>query len=141
MTVADGDDAAVWTARQQLWPSKKNALIAKVSMLPAEIATVFDTVRRVGSERGASWAAVAQASGLGLLRLDGAPEAIHASLEDLRDVLERDGGSLVILNRPAALPPVDAWGSVGDAEVLMRAVKRQLDPKGTLNPGRFVGGI
>ena len=36
---------------------------------------------------------------------------------------------------------LDAWGSPGDSLPLMRAVKEQFDPKGTLNPGRFVGGI
>jgi glycolate oxidase FAD binding subunit len=39
------------------------------------------------------------------------------------------------------MPPLDAWGEPGDALPLMRAVKQQFDPKGTLNPGRFVGGI
>jgi glycolate oxidase FAD binding subunit len=51
--------------------------------------------------------------------------------------MEKDGGSLTILGRSK----LDAWGSPGDALPLMRAVKEQLDPKGTLNPGRFVGGI
>jgi glycolate oxidase FAD binding subunit len=36
---------------------------------------------------------------------------------------------------------LDAWGNSGDALGLMQAVKRQFDPHGTLNPGRFVGGI
>jgi glycolate oxidase FAD binding subunit len=39
------------------------------------------------------------------------------------------------------MPAFDAWGSAGDALPLMKAVKQQLDPKNTLNPGRFVGGI
>jgi len=42
---------------------------------------------------------------------------------------------------PRRLPPFDAWGNAGDALPLMKAVKQQLDPKNTLNPGRFVGGI
>jgi glycolate oxidase FAD binding subunit len=134
-------DARVWVAREQLWSNAESSIIAKLSMLPAEIASVFDAVRRVASERAANWAAVVQATGLALLRLDGDPEALHGSLKDLRDVLEREGGSLVILNRPPDLPRLDAWGKAGDAEPLMRAVKRQFDPKGTLNPGRFVGGI
>jgi FAD/FMN-containing dehydrogenase len=36
---------------------------------------------------------------------------------------------------------LDAWGSAGDALPLMSAVRRQFDPQGTLNTGRFVGGI
>jgi glycolate oxidase FAD binding subunit len=35
---------------------------------------------------------------------------------------------------------VDAWGPA-EALPLMRRLKEQFDPRGTLNPGRFVGGI
>ena len=42
---------------------------------------------------------------------------------------------------PRNSPSFDAWGDAGDSVPLMRAVKHQLDPKNTLNPGRFVGGI
>lgn len=139
-----GRDATVWMARQQLWPDAGEAkaqAIAKVSMLPAEIATVFDAVRRIAAEHGTPWAALVQATGLGQLRLEGAAEAQCAALKELRDVLERQGGSMAILNRPPDMPALDAWGNTGDAEVLMRAIKRQFDPNGTLNPARFVGGI
>jgi glycolate oxidase FAD binding subunit len=47
----------------------------------------------------------------------------------------------VIAHRPDATQQLDAWGNAGDAFGLMRAVKQQFDPKSTLNPGRFVGGI
>jgi glycolate oxidase FAD binding subunit len=66
---------------------------------------------------------------------------VASVLKTLRASLERAGGSLVIAHRPRAMPPLDAWGEPGDALPLMRAVKQQFDPKGTLNPGRFVGGI
>jgi len=33
------------------------------------------------------------------------------------------------------------WGSPRADFALMRAVKRQLDPRGLFNPGRFVGGL
>jgi glycolate oxidase FAD binding subunit len=39
------------------------------------------------------------------------------------------------------MPAIDTWGSAGDAFPLMLSVKQQFDPRGTLNPGRFVGGI
>jgi len=39
------------------------------------------------------------------------------------------------------MPAMDAWGSCGNALPLMLSVKQQFDPHGTLNPGRFVGGI
>ena len=43
---------------------------------------------------------------------------------------------------PAALKArANVWGSVGKAFPLMQRLKETLDPKGILNPGRFVGGI
>jgi glycolate oxidase FAD binding subunit len=62
-------------------------------------------------------------------------------LLSLRNELERDSGSLIMQEQTALSASFDAWGDAGDALPLMRAVKQQLDPKGTLNPGRFVGGI
>jgi glycolate oxidase FAD binding subunit len=69
------------------------------------------------------------------------PAEIASALQSLRAKLEAMGGSLMIAHRPLDMPPLDAWGNPGDALALMRAVKKQFDPKNTLNPGRFVGGI
>jgi glycolate oxidase FAD binding subunit len=66
---------------------------------------------------------------------------MRVSLQEVREQFERSSGSLVILYRPPGMAPIDAWGNTGDALPLMKAVKQQLDPKSTLNPCRFVGGI
>jgi glycolate oxidase FAD binding subunit len=70
-----------------------------------------------------------------------ASSAAILGLYSLRPELEQMGGSLAVLHRPAAMPAIDAWGSGGDAFPLMLRVKQQFDPRGTLNPGRFIGGI
>jgi len=50
--------------------------------------------------------------------------------------------SLVIERCPTALKSaLDVWGDPGSSLGLMRAVKAKLDPRHTLNPGRYVGGI
>jgi glycolate oxidase FAD binding subunit len=50
--------------------------------------------------------------------------------------------SLVVERCPTALKhAVNVWGDPGASVEVMRAVKARLDPKGTLNPGRYVGGI
>lgn len=131
----------VWNARQELWLSSDSAAIVKFSVLPADLANGVETVRRVAAHRQTRWKAVVQATGLGWLRLDGSPHHLHLALQELRTELERVGGSLVVLHRPVEIAPLDAWGNAGDALPLMRAVKQQFDPKGTLNPGRFVGRI
>ncbi len=131
----------IWNARQELWLPSDSAAIVKFSVLPADIADGVETVRRVAAHRQIRWKAVVQATGLGWLRLDGSPVRLHAAMQELRTELERVGGSLIVLHRPAGIGPLDAWGNAGDALPLMRGVKQQFDPKGTLNTGRFVGGI
>ena len=133
---------AVWQAREELWSSPELTAIAKFSVLPASIAETCDRIRRLGDSLNVQWRAVVQGTGLGWLRLEASSaSAIHQVLNALRLELERMGGSLVVLHRPSAMPAIDAWGSAGDAFPLMLSVKRQFDPRGTLNPGRFVGGI
>jgi glycolate oxidase FAD binding subunit len=132
----------VWLARQELWSSAEAAAIAKISVLPASVSETCGRIRRLGDSLGVGWSAIVQGTGLGWLRLgaSGAP-AIHQVLNTLRSELEHLGGSLTVLQRPAAMPVMDAWGSCGDAFPLMLSVKQQFDPRGTLNSGRFVGGI
>jgi glycolate oxidase FAD binding subunit len=73
--------------------------------------------------------------------LEGDAKDLRVSLQELRELFERSAGSLIVFYRPAAMPAIDTWGGAGDAFPLMKAVKQQLDPRNTLNPGRFVGGI
>jgi glycolate oxidase FAD binding subunit len=132
---------SIWNARQELWASSDFAGIVKFTVLPADIANKVEMVRRIAGRHQTRWKAVAEATGIGWLRLDGSPDHLHSAMRELRTELERGGGSLIVLHRPAGIAPLEAWGNVGDALPLMRAVKRQFDPKSTLNPGRFVGGI
>ena len=132
----------VWNARQELWGAQtESRLIAKLSILPAEISKTVEALEGIANSRKLTWQMVAQATGITTLRLDGDPVSMSAAMQQLRAEVEGSGGSFVVLDRPTNLKPFDAWGNVGDEAVLMRAVKYQLDPRGTLNPGRFVGGI
>ncbi len=115
---------AVWKAREDLW-SREGAIV-KLSVLPSNIAK---TVSLLGQDS----AAVFQAHGIGHAR-------VTIPVTQLRTAIEQMGGTLTVLRQPSE-GPVDTWGSPGDALPLMRALKQQFDPKGTLNPGRYVGGI
>jgi glycolate oxidase FAD binding subunit len=132
----------VWNARQEVWTSTvDNAAIVKISVLPAEIAKTLEALEKVANSQKLRWQMIAQATGIATLRLEGDAGHLIAAIEQLRAAVEGGGGSLVILRQPKASASLDAWGNSEDAVHLMRAVKQQLDPKGTLNPGRFVGGI
>jgi glycolate oxidase FAD binding subunit len=133
---------SVWNVRQDVWNSPtNNTLLAKVSLLPTDIAKTLEFLKTLGASRKIDWRIVLQATGIGMLRLEADPAQLSTTVELLRSELQSRSGALVILRRPPELNSIDAWGSVGDSVFLMSAVKHQLDPKNTLNPGRFVGGI
>jgi glycolate oxidase FAD binding subunit len=74
--------------------------------------------------------------------------ALHAYADAPGGVRERvaaatrGAGSVVISAMPdAARGTVDAWGPPPPSFALMRALKRNFDPHGLCNPGRFVGGL
>jgi glycolate oxidase FAD binding subunit len=129
-------DGQVWTARERLW-SGEPAVIAKISVLSTHIADVCAAI--ANAQREKAWSVVAQSVGLITARLEG------ASLEQiisLRRAVEGLGGSLVVLECPVEWKGrFDVWGTNTDALPLMVRVKQQLDPAGTLNRGRFIGGI
>jgi glycolate dehydrogenase FAD-binding subunit len=135
--------SAVWNARQDFWSFSHPAetAVAKISILPADLAHTIELIRQAADSHRLCWKSLIYATGLGWLRLDGLTDNLHGALLSLRADLEKMGGSLVLIHRPTALPPFDAWGTPGDSLPLMRSVKQQLDPANTLNPGRFLSGI
>lgn len=141
-TLAETASEPVWNARQDLANSLPHkAALGKISFLPANFAGIIESLTAIGNSQKVQCQGVLQATGIGTFRLDGEASQLRNTIEQLREEAERRGGSLVLLRRPAELSSLDAWGNPGDALPLMRAVKHRLDPKGTLNPGRFVGGI
>jgi glycolate oxidase FAD binding subunit len=134
---------STWNARQELWffSNPEETAIAKITALPADLAHIIELFRHADDSMHLPWKLLVYATGLGWLRLEGHPDDLYRALAALRADIEKMGGSLVLLHRPATLPRFDAWGSLGDSLPLMRAVKHQLDPRNTLNPGRFLGGI
>ena len=154
----------VWKARQEIYDGVVNlaemgrssaaplhdpagtsisilAAVAKISVLPSQIADAYDSLTKLATANGVRFNVLFYAIGIGAIHFVGAPIDVANVLQNLRGTIESLGGSLVIAHRPDATPKIDAWGNAGDALELMRAVKKQFDPKSTLNPGRFVGGI
>lgn len=139
-TQAKENTAEAWHARQDVWgAAAKSDVIGKLSILPSHFAKFARLL--ISETHRVRWQMVFQATGLATLRLLGEVEGLEAVVKTLRSNLIQQGGSFVVLRRPEALEGLDAWGNTGDALALMKAVKQRLDPRGTLNPGRFVGGI
>ena len=139
----DGFASGIWNARQDLWSFSNPAesAIAKISVLPTDLARSTELMRRVAASSRFAWKSVMYATGLGWLRVEGPADHLPRALGALRAEVAKAGGSLAVLHRPANGQAFDTWGSPGDSVPLMKAVKSRLDPSSTLNPGRFVGGI
>ena len=117
----------------------------KVGAPPAELAGVLDSVLVACSRRDVEPRITGHAgSGVTFVALPGAAgeEAQAGVIEELREIRVRRGGSVVVPKAPVSLKRrVEVWGPAGDHLELSRRVKEKFDPRGVLNPGRFVGGI
>jgi FAD/FMN-containing dehydrogenase len=72
-----------------------------------------------------------------------APVGANALVQLRAQVAELgSNASLVIQRCPSGIKSgIDVWGDPGSSLALMRTLKAKLDPRNTLNPGRYVGGI
>jgi len=105
----------------------------KLACLPSALPVLAPHLDRLGG-RFAWYGSL----GIGFASLD---EVAPAELIAVREILVAMGGSLVIQAGPASLrAQVDPWGPVPGLDLMLR-VKRELDPSGRLNPGRFAGGL
>jgi glycolate oxidase FAD binding subunit len=131
----------VWSARQQMFDNQQ-AVVLKISVLPAEICSISTEMHQWSFGDGRDVKVLAQANGLMTVALEAAPELVPALVERLRARIHESGGSVVVLQVPDALRGrIDVWGPERGSWALMNEVKRRFDPGRILNPGRFVGSI
>jgi len=128
------EDEPLWDRQRALQRSEGGAVV-RVSGARSDLPAVLAAARSLDAD-------VAGRAGLGLLwvRLPEADDAgLVAAIEELRGALAPR--PCVVFDAPEAVRgKVDVWGEPS-ALSLMRRVKDRFDPKGTCNPGIFVGGI
>ncbi|CAA9407579.1 MAG: Glycolate dehydrogenase, FAD-binding subunit GlcE [uncultured Rubrobacteraceae bacterium] len=121
-----------------------DGVAVKISAPPAELAGVLDSTLGASSRLGVTPRITGHAgTGVTYVGLSGGDEGARAGVvEELREIWLRRGGSVVVREAPPAFKErVEAWGPIGTRLDLTRRVKEKFDPRGILNPGRFVGGI
>ncbi len=114
----------------------------KVGLVPTQIRPWLTQAREGATQRGLilTWYAHV-GHGLLDLSLTGDATAKSAFVGELRAAALAAKGSLVVTEgAPEVIATLDPWGP-SPALDLMRRVKAEFDPRGTLNPGRFIGGI
>ncbi len=124
-------------------------LVTVASVLPTQVAAFMDAVADGGAS-GLEGESVARA-GVGVVRTFwraadrvAAPQGgvVARVVASARRSATALGGSLVVEScAPEVKRLADVWGPPGPDVEVMRRIKARFDPRGVLNPGRFVGGI
>jgi glycolate oxidase FAD binding subunit len=121
-------------AARQRWQG--DVLTCRLALPPESVGRLADIAVGLGEE-AVVWA---QSAGAVFWTAAGTAAA-ESAVEQLRSDAQAAGGALVVENYPAAATGLDVWGAPGGPLALMKALKREYDPRGTLNPGRYIGGI
>ena len=151
----DAAHDSFWREARDITPGKNGAAprhlraILKGGVLISKLAEAFRVGEQVASAQGLDLSIVAEA-GSGIVRYYVSAEdhdshefveKAAATVERIRSACVAQEGSLIILEGEAALKArTDVWGPVKGLK-LMQGIKARFDPRQTLNPGRFVGGI
>ena len=114
-------------------------------VLPMQVADVMAEGRAAATRHGLASAFAAHA-GVGIvsavLAEGGSAGDVTATLDDWRRLVHDRGGHASLDWAPLAVKErVSVWDPPGATHRIMQRLKAELDPRGILNPGRFVGGI
>jgi glycolate oxidase FAD binding subunit len=117
----------------------------KWAVLPTQAAELMETGATVALRNGLGAALTAHV-GVGIVTavLTGGTDAnaAVATLTEWRGLANRVGGQAMVEWAPLAIKErVAVWDTAGPTLRLMKGIKERLDPRGILNPGRFVGAI
>ena len=126
-------------------PDASDNVSLKIAFPPAELNGVLDSTLGACSRRGLDAPRVTgqAATGVVYVGLSGGDEDGRVAVaEELREIWVRRGGSVVVREAPVSFKRrVEVWGPMGTRLELTRRLKEKFDPRGIMNPGRFVGGI
>jgi glycolate oxidase FAD binding subunit len=134
---------AVWQALRG--QAQSYSLQLKISSLRTDLPYAWSAAQDI-SQQLETPATLQVRAGTGLLYLYAniTPDFNPDWITQARQKLEAKGGSLVIERATDSLKEkVEVWGNSGGSNSLsaMQTIKRQLDEKGILNPGKFLKGI
>lgn len=120
--------------------SRENSTKLKAGVLITDVPRVFRALEKLSEEKGIKAFASAKAgNGIMDVSLEGEPECLLPVVKSLRELTSSLKGSLVIEDAPRELKSgIDVWGDMGSALPLMKRIKSSFDPRGILNPGRFI---
>lgn len=139
------DPEAFWLrVSEAAWPADPQAeVVLRVGVRSTDLPWALREVQAAAGDGRLVRATAEVADGVLHPVLTGLPGTrLAAMVGRVRERLAAVGGTCLVEHAPAAAKDgLDVWGDPGAALALMRGLKAELDPRGILNPGRFVGGI
>jgi glycolate oxidase FAD binding subunit len=125
-------------------PEFADEVVLKIGAPPVDLDAVLETVLGAAERKGLAHPRITGHAGTGvtLVGFSGENEDGAAGLvEEMREIWVRRGGNVTLQRAPSTLKQrVSTWDNGGDYLGLVRRVKEKFDPRGGMNPGRFLGG-
>jgi glycolate dehydrogenase FAD-binding subunit len=119
----------------------REAILYRLTLSLASIGDMVMALDRWNNGTQAAQVIAHLQSGTIWIQTNPTPEGIGWFSEPTRLAQEHNGHA-VIIAAPASLKEgIDIWGPAPASLNLMREIKNQFDPRGILNPGRFVAGL
>jgi len=143
----EGEASDSWWAARSDPLSDQSSMVLRASLLPSAVAGFMRLVQSLRDEAGLSTTVVScPTTGLVRWQLEAEVEQAVGLIEEARRAAAAAGGSVVVEAAPVEVKErVDVWGDpsagAGAGFGLTRRLKEQFDPRSTLNPGRYVGGL
>ena len=124
-------------------PDSPATMIIKATCLPSDAVTLVGRIQQISREDWAVSCNMVNGVVYGYWWDEGVSiDDLETRVKRVREITGALNGHCVIEVCPAQLKErIDVWGLDGPQVGLMKRIKEQFDPNGTLNPGRFVKGI
>ncbi|HEY2594883.1 MAG TPA: FAD-binding oxidoreductase [Chloroflexota bacterium] len=133
---------AAWDELQQtrVETRRRDVVVKAAVPISASLKAVEVLERHLAALDPTAWAHAGNGVAYAACEAPADAEVLKAVRQEIQSL--GDNASLVIERCPVALKhEIDVWGDPGPSLALMWAIKGKLDPRNTLNPGRYVGGL
>jgi len=126
-------------------PAVADEIVLKLGAPPAELGSVLESVLGAAERRGLAHPRITGHAGTGVTFIGFSGEDEDAAVGfvgEMREIQTRKSGNVTLQRAPLTLKQrVSTWDNGGDYLGLVRRVKEKFDPRGGMNPGRYLGGL
>ncbi|MDQ3237624.1 MAG: FAD-binding oxidoreductase [Actinomycetota bacterium] len=126
-------------------PAVADEIVLKLGAPPAELGSVLESALGAAERRGLAHPRITGHAGTGVTFIGFSGEDEDAAVGfvgEMREIQARKAGNVTLQRAPLTLKQrVSTWDNGGDYLGLVRRVKEKFDPRGGMNPGRYLGGL